>query len=77
MDKINRTWQPNQTASSSFSGNGMSLFMPFLHLAAVTVIYFALFFVNSSPAHREVKGATLTSPKEPITVWIISAATYL
>ena len=38
------------------------------------------FFVlptRNKPAHRAVKGATVTRPKEPMTVWIISAATYL
>ena len=35
------------------------------------------FRVRSTPAHRAVKGATVTRPKEPMTVWMISAATYL
>lgn len=29
------------------------------------------------PAQSAVNGATVTNPKEPITVWSISAATYL
>src|SRR5699024_3176797 len=33
--------------------------------------------VRRNPAHRAVKGATVTRPKEPTTVWMISAATYL
>ena len=33
--------------------------------------------VSMKPAHRAVKGATLTRPKEPTTVWMISADTYL
>ena len=35
------------------------------------------FPARNSPAHRAVKGATVTRPKEPMTVWMISAATYL
>lgn len=33
--------------------------------------------VSSNPAHKAVKGATVTRPMEPMTVWISSAATYL
>lgn len=32
---------------------------------------------KSIPAQSAVNGATVTNPKEPITVWSISAATYL
>ena len=39
--------------------------------------YECLFFVSKSPVHRAVKGATLTRPKEPTMVWMISADTYL
>ena len=33
--------------------------------------------VRSNPAHKAVKGATVTRPMEPTTVWISSEATYL
>lgn len=40
-------------------------------------IYFRLPAVKNHPAHSAVNGATVTSPNEPMTVWISSAATYL
>ena len=38
---------------------------------------FYFFLVSIKPAHKAVKGATLTRPKEPTMVWMISADTYL
>ena len=42
-----------------------------------TTITYLLLVVNRHPAQIAVKGATVTRPKEPITVCMISAATYL
>ncbi len=45
--------------------------------SGVSAPRFALSPARNSPAHRAVKGATVTRPKEPMTVWMSSAATYL
>lgn len=42
-----------------------------------STVWLLFLLVRIIPAHIAVKGATVTSPNEPTTVWIISAATYL
>ena len=66
---------------SSFSAQFTMIMIPYYTpeagLSTVFPGIFAFPPARSRPAVRAVKGATVTRPKEPTTVWMISAATYL
>ena len=63
--------------SAQFTMIMIPYYTPEAGLSTVFPGIFAFPPARSRPAVRAVKGATVTRPKEPTTVWIISAATYL
>ena len=64
---------------SSLSTQFYTITVPYyMHLSVLSTTFPGFSCpASSSPAHRAVNGATVTRPKEPTTVWISSAATYL